>query len=286
MLTSFYPINPNPSISSTDTTIERLPPALVPSTLLNTLPLPSTRPFKAKKLPTTLTSIYDPRCKNMSDDELTQHCEEVFKTISITKDESIYLAEATRLQSLSVLWHTHRKGRITASSFGKVYHTNISTPSVSLRRSILHRPTFRSEATEWGTEKEEIARQAYLEIASRKHQSLTLSTTGLCVNPLYPHLGASPDALISDDAVGRVLLKSSAHLVSEIKTQTLYVIRKMIFFLQHTVTGLNLSQKHNYYFQIQGQLAICERSFCDFVCWTPEGIYTERVTRDLEFLLS
>ena len=168
---------------------------------------------------------------------------------------------------------------------GKVYHTYISTSSVSLRRSILHWPTFRSKATEWGIEKEEIARQAYLEIASRKHQSLTLSTTGLCVNPLYPHLGASPDALISCECCGEGIVEIKCPF--SIRDQDPNTLRdtKKDFFLQHTVTGLRLSQKHNYYFQIQGQLAICDRAFCDFVCWTPEGIYTERVARDLKFFV-
>ena len=38
--------------------------------------------------------------------------------------------------------------------------------------------------------------------------------------------------------------------------------------------------------QVQGQLAICERDYCDFVCWTLEGIYIERIIRDFVYFSS
>lgn len=43
---------------------------------------------------------------------------------------------------------------------------------------------------------------------------------------------------------------------------------------------IQLSHTHNYYTQVQGQLAICNRDYCDFICWTPVGIHVERITRD------
>ena len=43
---------------------------------------------------------------------------------------------------------------------------------------------------------------------------------------------------------------------------------------------------HQYYYQIQGQLTICNQSYCDFVCWTPKGIHIECITRREEVFLS
>ena len=35
--------------------------------------------------------------------------------------------------------------------------------------------------------------------------------------------------------------------------------------------SLELNWKHNYFYQVQGQLAITRCPWCDFVVWTPEG---------------
>ena len=45
-------------------------------------------------------------------------------------------------------------------------------------------------------------------------------------------------------------------------------------------SGLHLKRTHAYFYQVQGQLAICEREYCDFVCWTSKGIVIERMYRD------
>ena len=38
-----------------------------------------------------------------------------------------------------------------------------------------------------------------------------------------------------------------------------------------------------YYYQVQGQLEICDRLYCDFVCWTPKSIHIERIYRNTGF---
>ena len=46
---------------------------------------------------------------------------------------------------------------------------------------------------------------------------------------------------------------------------------------------LRLSHDHDYYFQVQGQLAVCNMEFCDFICWTPLGFHTDRIVFDPSF---
>ena len=43
---------------------------------------------------------------------------------------------------------------------------------------------------------------------------------------------------------------------------------------------MHLCHNHEYFYQIQGQLAICEKKYYDFVCWTPHGIHVERILAD------
>ena len=52
------------------------------------------------------------------------------------------------------------------------------------------------------------------------------------------------------------------------------------FYLEHSEGGIKLSTTHAYYYQIQGQLPICDRPYCDFVCWTTCGMHLKRITRD------
>ena len=46
---------------------------------------------------------------------------------------------------------------------------------------------------------------------------------------------------------------------------------------------LELSRTHNYYYQVQGQMAITGRPWCDFVVWTPKGMSVERILFDNDF---
>ena len=91
-----------------------------------------------KRLPATIASLYDPKFAQMSHDMLMAECENVFHSnIAVTKEEADYLEQSTVLQSESLLWFEHRKGRITASHFGSVFHTSLDSPSSSLINSVL-----------------------------------------------------------------------------------------------------------------------------------------------------
>ena len=49
-----------------------------------------------------------------------------------------------------------------------------------------------------------------------------------------------------------------------------------------TSTGY-LNHKHCYYTQVQGQLMVTGRLFCDFFIWTPVGYKIERLYPDIRF---
>ena len=49
------------------------------------------------------------------------------------------------------------------------------------------------------------------------------------------------------------------------------------YYLHATMDGdYRLSTVYEYYYQVQGQLGITDRSFCDFVCWTPQAVHIEK----------
>ena len=64
-----------------------------------------------------------------------------------------------------------------------------------------------SAALSWGMENEEVARREYELVSRGKHSFLQIKATGLHVSAKYPHLGASPDGLLTCTCCGDGLLE-------------------------------------------------------------------------------
>ena len=73
-------------------------------------------------LPRPLSSLHKHEFELLNEEELVTLCRRKFAegVITISSDEAAYLEESTRLQAQSLLWHTQRIGRITASKFYSV----------------------------------------------------------------------------------------------------------------------------------------------------------------------
>ena len=113
-------------------------------------------------LPQLLPSIYDPSNLTKSYTELMEMGAD-FTMEEVTKDKVERLAQMTINQSRSKHWFRYRAGRITASRFRQVIHTDPHQPSLSLLSSICYPDVhaFSIEATKWGCEHEMEALQSY-----------------------------------------------------------------------------------------------------------------------------
>lgn len=135
----------------------------------------------------------------------------------------------------------------------------------------------RTAALQWGIDNEPVAKEEYVKLMSN-HHSFQLCSAGLFVNPKAPHLGASPDGLVHCECCGNGIL--------EIKCP--YSAREGLpasaSYIEESEGIFKLSKKHKYYYQIQGQMAVLELLYCDFVCWTPHGVHLERIAYDLDFI--
>ena len=91
-------------------------------------------------------------------------------------------------------------GRITASKFGAVSRAKNVKPTCSLANTIMQKRSFDSSkvpSLNWGIINESVARDAYLQRESSKHNNLVYQPSGLHVHRHYSYLAASPDGLIS-----------------------------------------------------------------------------------------
>ena len=102
-------------------------------------------------------------------------------------------------------------------------------------------------------------------------------------------MGASPDGLVTDPS------EQQPHRLVEIKcparAETLPLFDlctkkeyKSMFCLQHADDKYELKKRNSYYYQIQGQLNITRRNWCDFVVWIPsmtiDNFFVERIYYD------
>lgn len=260
-----------------------IPDAVV---LSSVIPVSVSKKRVVQKLPFLLTSLEKRENLLLSKAELKKLCQTTFDKLSVTNEESQYLEEATRLQSLTPIWFHHRKGRVTASKFRAFRVTSISSPSVSLLRSFIGNQTSMSAAIpslRWGVENEDNARKAYLDTICDEHRNISYTQAGLHINPDFPHLGASPDGIIECDCCGDGLI--------EIKCPFKYrdidpnLITDTSFYIKRNIEGeiIGLSHDHDYFYQVQGQLNICCKDFCDFIVWTTKGLYIERILKSEPF---
>ena len=95
-----------------------------------------------------------------------------------------HLEELTRSQSKSRIWFKFRAGRITASSFYQVVHTDPHKPALSLLSSVCYPETnrFTSAATTYGCTHDKDAVEAYKLQQSCRHDEFSVTTCRLVLS--------------------------------------------------------------------------------------------------------
>lgn len=96
----------------------------------------------------------------------------------------------------------------------------------------------------------------------------TVTRTGLWLHSCG-FLGASPDGLIGEDAIVEVKCPfkyRSMSMMENIKSNKEYIISSA------DDGNIVVNSNHDYFQQIQGQLAITKRKLCHLVVWTPKEV--------------
>uniref|UniRef100_A0A8P4G0Z6 YqaJ viral recombinase domain-containing protein n=1 Tax=Dicentrarchus labrax TaxID=13489 RepID=A0A8P4G0Z6_DICLA len=145
---------------------------------------------------------------------LLQHCESLRPLVAVTETQATSLERQTREQHKSALWRTARAGRITASNIHSVVSTPLSSPALSTVKKVCypHKPSYTGNRKqddeqltpmEWGRAKEDTARELYRRKQELQYEDLKVEKCGFIVNPSFPELGASPDALVDCVCCGK-----------------------------------------------------------------------------------
>ena len=97
---------------------------------------------------------------------------------------------------------------------------------------------------------------------------------------LFPHLGATPDGIVQYDCCGKELIEIKCPF--EHRNKHPHSIDDHSFYVKKD-ESMHLSKDYDYLYQVQGQLAICNLEFCDFIRWTPLGMHCKRIILDQTF---
>jgi hypothetical protein len=222
-----------------------------------------------------------------STSDLESTVEAFIKSLEVSEEEARSIERKTVEQTDSPFWFSVRKYRITASMFGEVMRLKDSTRPDNLVLRIIQDKHFTSVATEWGRKNESLAIRKYQEhCLSNSHTDLTVCPCGFFVSPKYPFLGATPDGAVYDPSSTHEpygFLEVKCPYSQRDKTPR-EACSSSDYFCCHVVNGtVSLRKNHPYYSQVQGQMGIGMRPWCDFVIYTTKGISIERIKFDSRF---
>lgn len=222
---------------------------------------------------------------DVSEEELRKRCNDVLRKLQTSHSRQAVIERATRGQGINPEWVKERKERLTASNFGRVAKMRATTSCHSTVISILYPDKLDNlEAIRWGKENEKKAlEELNMKLLDRLGEGI--EECGLFVDTNKGYLAASPDGTVGRNGLVEVKCPLKCRDSSLISLAS----RDSSFCLQLVddgkgENGLRLKRNHNYYYQIQGQLHIANRSCCYFMVWSPhEPPHVEVVEYDTEF---
>ena len=239
-------------------------------------------------LPKMVTDIYNSNLSHFNIDDLRMYCSGVgIYFVNITIDQQREVETLTRLQAENPLWFKYRAGRITASKIYSAVHTNPNQPAISLLRNICYPQTniFSTPATKWGIFHEDIALKKYCNNMTVIHTEVNFQKCGLFLSTDYPFLGATPDLLVNCLCCGDGCVEvkcpfkhKDSFIIEAVESDDKFCLKK--------VNGrIRLSEAHSYFYQIQSQLHVCNKKYCDFIIYTNVDFYIERIMPNNAFWL-
>jgi putative phage-type endonuclease len=149
-------------------------------------------------------------------------------------------------------WFKEREGKLTASMFGQAAGLGPGSRQQAWRRMFGLETFTGNEATDWGEKYEPVALDAY-KVAT----GFAVELAGFIPHPTMAWLGCSPDLLVDTDGLGEIKCPFNQAIYPEIPPY--------------------------YMAQMQGQMQVTQRKWCDFICWTPAEMSIQRVHRSDEY---
>ena len=207
----------------------------------------------------------------------------------LTESEVHEIENETLGQSSNPTWISQRKGRLTASKFYSVF-TRIKTVLNDTSKEHDLQPLIKTimgyqpvkhggPALEHGIKYEPVAREKYIDTITSHHNSFSNRECGLFVDAHKPYIACTPDLLVECKCCGAGLAEFKCPYSISGEAPSAANLKYLV-----VVDGTTqLKENHSYYAQVQGQLAITKRKYCDFFVYTQAGHFLQRIYFDEDY---
>ena len=212
---------------------------------------------------------------------------------SYSKKDLELIEKGTRGQSTNKQWFEQRNGRITASNFRDV-HPKVNSIKAAEKPSDVDATKLVAKlvgytklnpnlpALKHGRTAEPNAIHKYRSVLKTKgHTQVKISQCGLFIDTQKIYLGASPDSVVRC-CCGEGILEVKCPLSRNPTVPSSDNVSYLILKDGEQV----LKRSHKYYDQVQGQLAITGKAWCDFFVYTRHGYVMQRIYPDKKYWAS
>ena len=225
-----------------------------------------------------------PLIKILEESKSVEEFKELLRRIS--KTDILRIEELTKDQSMDAVWFEYRKALITGTTIQRVVNAlKKGTSSANLNESIskFGYKNFTCPAIEYGLKNEANALDVLWTEFSQNHTSPQKHKMGLCLDPMLPILGGSPDMILSCECCGsipgeRYYFVAEAKCPYKLRESGIKGWRELVYLTKNC----ELKESHTYYFQQTLYCGILGYEKCLFIIWTPDGHLTLKLDFDEE----
>jgi hypothetical protein len=196
--------------------------------------------------------------------DIQSACECVKNSLEVSTEEIKQIDQQTVDQSLSDKWHAVRRHRLTDPVFHSVICRREKTDPKALLKSLLYNKIKSTAAMQFGIHEEDNSSERFTTAMRDKGSDATMKKRGFVIDSTKNYLGASVDrvATISREEF-IVEFKNS---ISTWEFDLITTARKLPGLKIDENDKICLNQRHSYYTQIRGQMAILKIHQCYYYC--------------------
>ena len=196
------------------------------------------------------------------------------------------ICDLTVSQSNCDDWYYQRLGRITASNVHTCLHFTGRNENGSLIKQILGQNSMSNinvASLNHGKKCESKAREMYIEQQRKCHRNFSCKLSGFVISNQVPFIGASPDGVVECECCGEGCIEIKCpYSHAEKSASEAACLDLKNFEVVEGVPHLKQNESSAYFCQIQCQLAVTKRDWCDLVVYTHSGIFTQRIAFDAD----
>lgn len=226
----------------------------------------------------TFPIISPPKHHPVSLDEISERCKKIKGKLSVDENEIVRIEKETEGQSDNPKWFEHRFGRVTASKSHRIacQHRPNTSPTKIIKDILNYNPHIQTKAMKEGIKNESQTLSLYeASMQQQGKNGFKVEKCGFFVSGNHGFIGASPDGLVTDPSA------ENPHGIVEIKNMQVRENESLLVALnRQSVCNKqgDLKTSHKYYYQMQQQLYVLSRPWCDFVVRGSNGeLFNKRV---------